>query len=674
MNDATQTYEFQAQTRKLLDIVVHSLYSNKEIFLRELISNASDALDRLRFEALTDDSIMDGAEVLEIRLDADAEKRTLTLSDNGIGMTRQEVIENLGTIAKSGTRELIESAGGESGEGLDDLIGQFGVGFYSAFMVADRVTVVTRRAGEEVATRWESTGEGDYSLADDRRFMRGTSVTLHLKPVDREHGLDDFTDAEVLRGLVKHYSDFVAYPIVAKERRSQPEIDDEGKPIAGSETETVEEVTLNSMQPIWTRPQSSVEEEEYAQFYRHIAHDWNAPAETLSLKAEGRIEYQALLFIPEKAPLDLFMRDQRWGLQLYVRRVLIMDHCEDLLPPYLRFVRGVVDSADLPLNVSREMIQQDRHIRQMRQWLTRKILDHLAKMKKERPDEYLELWKQFGTVLKEGVASDPDHRERLLPLLLFATSAAAETPTDLADYVERLGADEARPGEGAIFYLTGDRRDVLEESPHAEGLKAAGIEVLYLTDPIDEFVVESIGEFDGHRLRSAAKGALDLDAADGETASQEEEREPAGEDMTDLLQALYRPLQDDVKEVRLSKRLTTSPACLVGGEHDLSPQMERLLRHTQGEAAVPRQKRMLEINPQHELVRRLAALQADGESATVERYARLLLDYAVLAEGSEASDPAGFRRRFAELMRSGLSGSAPELSVSETSPSGGEEE
>ena len=670
MTDSTETHEFQAQTRQLLDIVVHSLYSNKEIFLRELISNASDALDRLRFEALTDSGVMDGAEVLEIRLEADPEARTLTVSDNGIGMTRDEVVENLGTIAKSGTRDLMEQAAGAgSAEGLGELIGQFGVGFYSAFMVADRVTVVTRRAGEETATRWESTGEGEYTLAADRRFLRGTSVTLHLKPVDREHGLEDFTDPAVLRRLVKRYSDFVAYPILTRERR--PELDEEGNPKPG--TETVEEVTLNSMKPIWTRPQSSVDEEEYAQFYRHIAHDWNAPAETLSLRAEGRIEYQALLFLPEKAPLDLFLRDQTWGLQLYVRRVLIMDRCEDLLPPYLRFVRGVVDSADLPLNVSREMIQQDRHIRQMRQWLTRKVLEHLAKMKEERPDAYRDFWAQFGAVLKEGVASDAENRDRLLPLLLFATSAEDDSPTDLASYVERMGE-----GQDAIFYLAGERRDVLADSPHAEGLRAKGIEVLYLTDPIDEFVVDAVGEHDGHRLRSAAKGELDL-APDGEEgAAVSEDGEAAQGDVGGLLGELRRVLQDEVREVRVSTRLTTSPSCLVGGEHDLSPQMERLLRQSHGEEAVPRQKRVLELNPRHEVVRRLATLAgAPSESGTasspevVERYARLLLDYAVLAEGSEPSDPAGFRRRFAELMAGGL----PSPSAAAGSEAGrGEEE
>ncbi|MDX1643522.1 MAG: molecular chaperone HtpG, partial [Thermoanaerobaculia bacterium] len=551
-------------------------------------------------------------------------------------------------IAKSGTREMLERVrASDSPQAIEDLIGQFGVGFYSAFMVADKVTVVTRRAGEATATRWESSGEGEYTLADDRRFMRGTTVTLHLKPADSDDGLDDYTDPEVIESLVKRYSDFVAYPIRMKKTVRRPERDDDGKPIPGSEREVVEEVTLNSMKPIWTRPRSEVSEEEYEQFYRHIAHDWNAPMETLSLKAEGRIEYRALLFIPEKAPLDLFLRDRSWGLQLYVRRVLIMDRCEELMPSYLRFVRGVVDSADLPLNVSREMIQQDRHIRQMRLWLTRKVLDHLAEMKSERPDDYRKLWRQYGMVLKEGLASDAENRDRLLPLVLFSSSDEGGDATDLAGYVERM-----KEGQKAIYYLTGERRDLLEQSPHAEALAARDIEVLYLTDPIDEFVVEAVGEYEGHPLRSAAKGVLDLPGEEEPDDTAEEE----AADLGPLLGLLRRALQDDVREVRESKRLIDSPSCLVGGEGDISPQLERLLRESRGEEAVPKQKRILEVNPRHPLVRRLAALAADASDGDLALEARLLYDYATLADGTEIPDPAGLRRRLAELMLRSLPG------------------
>jgi len=644
MNSEAQTYEFQAQARQLLDIVVHSLYSNKEIFLRELISNASDALDRLRFEALTDDAVMDGAEVLEIRLKADAEARTLTIEDNGIGMSREEVIDNLGTIAKSGSRELMQSAAeGASPEGLAELIGQFGVGFYSAFMVADRVTVVTRRTGEEKATRWESDGGGEYTLDEHHRFMRGTSVTLHLKDVDKDDGLEDYTDTLVLAQLVKRYSDFVAYPIVTKESRLKSDLDADGKPVPGSAKEVVEEVTLNSRKPIWTRPPDSVTKEEYAQFYQHISHDWNEPLELFSLHAEGRIEYQALLFLPSRAPMDLFYRDHAWGLQLYVRRILIMDRCEELLPSYLRFVRGVVDSSDLPLNVSREMIHQDRHIRQMRQWLTRKVLDHLARMKREHEETYRGFWTEFGTLIKEGIASDEDNRARILPLLLFASSDSDNELTDLSGYVERMGE-----GQSEIFYLTGESRELVAASPHLEGLLAQGVEVLYLADPIDEFVVQAIGEFEGHALKSAALGSLDLDGETSESKEGDAAASAAGLDS--LLTALRASLEDSVREVRVSSRLTDSPACLVGEEHDLSPQLERILRQTRGEDAIPSQKRILEINPGHELVLRLGELVAEGASATVERYARLLYDYALLAEGSELPDAAGFRRRFGDLL------------------------
>jgi molecular chaperone HtpG len=626
MNQEAQTYEFQAQTRQLLDIVIHSLYSHKEIFLRELISNASDALDRLRFEALTDKDLMDGAEILEIRIDTDPETRSLSISDNGIGMTRDEVVENLGTIAKSGTRELMDSVGaGTSSEGLEDLIGQFGVGFYSVFMVADRVTVVTRRAGEEQATRWESTGEGEYTIGDDRRFMRGTTVTLHLKPVDSEDGLEDFTDSSVVRRLVKQYSDFVAYPIVTKETRHRADLDDDGRPIPGTEKDVVEEVTLNSMKPIWTRPAEKVKPEEYAQFYQHIAHDWNEPLDHLSLKAEGRIEYQALLFLPSRAPSDLFHRDSSWGLQLYVRRVLIMERCEQLLPPWLRFVRGVVDSADLPLNVSREMIQQDRHIRQMRQWLTRKVLDHLVAMKRDDEESYRRFWSEFGVLIKEGVASDPESKDRLLPLLLFPSSHDAEQPTDLAGYVSRM-----KEGEEAIYYLTGESREIVEASPHIEALKARGREVLFLADPIDEFLVQALDSFEEHPLKSAAVGSLDEDAPE------ERDGETADSGLGDLFETLRAALQEEVREVRASTRLTESPACLVGGEHDISPQLERILRQTRGDEALPRQKRILEINPGH-------------------GYARSLYDYALLAEGGELPDPADFRRRLGDLMLGALS-------------------
>jgi molecular chaperone HtpG len=413
MHADAETLPFQAETRQLLDIVIHSLYSNKEIFLRELISNASDALDKLKLEALQNHALLDTDPVLEIELVPDSQARTLTVSDSGIGMTRDEVIALIGTIAKSGTRELVQQLKAASpGEAAATLIGQFGVGFYSAFMVADRVEIVTRKAGTDTTTRWESSGDGTYTVSQASRFRRGTDIILHLKPVDLANGLADYASAQVLQSLVKKHSDFVAHPIRLKEVK-------DGVP---------QWTTLNSMKPIWTQSTSEVNDEAYAEFYRHLSHDWHDPLDRLALKAEGRLEYQALLFLPSKAPFDLYYRDQEYGLQLHVRRVLIMERCRQLLPPFLRFVKGVVDSADLPLNLSREMIQQDRHIAQMRTWLTRKVLDHLASLLADRREIYLRFWSEFGTVLKEGVAAaDTEHRDRLLKLLLFQSTRPRPT-------------------------------------------------------------------------------------------------------------------------------------------------------------------------------------------------------------------------------------------------------
>ncbi len=644
-----ETFEFRAETRQLLDIVIHSLYSNKEIFLRELISNASDALDRLRFEALTDTDLLGKEEVLEIRLKADADERTLTISDNGIGMSRDEVVTNIGTIAKSGTRELMNRIReSESSEDMAQLIGQFGVGFYSAFMVADKVTLVTRRAGEEKATRWESTGDGQYSLAEDHRFTRGTTITLHLKPVDQDNGLDDFTEFHTLQRIIKKHSDFVAYPIVMKHEREEPELDDEGK--ATDKTRTViEDKTLNSMKPIWTRPASEVKDEEYAEFYKHITHDWNDPLDTLSLRAEGRLEYQALLYIPSKAPWDLYYREHTRGLQLYVRRVLIKDQCEELMPVYLRFVKGVVDSSDLPLNISREMVQHDRHITQMRKWLVRKVLDHLKSMLQDDREKYLKFWKELGPALKEGLNSDLDNKDRLLPLLLFQSSHDEEKLTTLAEYIERMKDDQEE-----IYYLTGESRSMVESSPHLEAFRDKGYEVLYLVDPIDEFVTQSLTEFEEKKFRSANKGDVELGSKE-EREKAKEESEAKQKDYADLLKKMQEALDEHVKEVRISKRLTTSPACLVSGEFDMSPHLERLMRQTEGGLGMPSQKRILEVNPDHDLLTKLKArFDADSDDSVVAEYAGLLHGHALIAEGSELPDPAAYNRLVGELMLRGI--------------------
>jgi molecular chaperone HtpG len=624
---STETFAFRAEVQQLLDLMIHSLYSHKEIFLRELVSNASDALDRLRFEALTRPELLEGGGKLEIRLEVDESARTLTLRDNGIGMSRQELIDNIGTIAKSGTRELAEkirkggSPGGEE-SGITELIGQFGVGFYSSFMVADRVTVVTRRAGEEGATRWESAGEGEFEIAAAERDSQGTSVTLHLKPVDEEQGIEDFTEKAVLSRIVRRYSDFIAYPVVLRGE------------------------TLNSMKPIWERASSEVKPEEYAEFYKHISHDWRDPLWTISQKAEGLLEYRALLFVPAEAPFDLFYVGYEPGLKLYVRRVLIVERSPDLLPRYLRFLAGVVDSPDLPLNVSREMLQHDRQIRQIRKALVKKVLDSLEELKEKEGEKYLTLWKAFGRVLKEGPSEDFENKDKIAELLLFQTSHHEENLSTLSEYVSRM-----KQGQEAIFYLTGASRAAIESSPHLEAFREKGVEVLYLTDPVDELLVESLPEYRGKNLKSAGKGTVDLG-----TAEEKEERKKELEERTrtfrGLLDRIQKALEDRIKEVRLSARLTESPACLVGAEQDFSPRLEQLLKR---DTDRPRQKRILELNPDHEIVTRLEKLvENDPESDRIAESAELLYGYAVLAEGSELPDSAAFARRIADLMTRGL--------------------
>lgn len=646
MSAQVQEREFQAETKQLLEIMIHSLYTNKDIFLRELISNASDALDRLRFEALTNPELLGTESEFEIRLDPDKEARSLTISDNGIGMSRDEVITNIGTIAKSGTRELRERIRkGESPQAIAEFIGQFGVGFYSCFMVADKVTLVTRRAGEESATRWESTGDGRYTIADDSRAGRGTSITLHLKPVDSEAGIEDYTDYWVLSRIVRRYSDFVSYPIHCKEQREEVERDEHG--IAKKDakpTIVVEDKILNSMKPIWTRAQSDVTQDEYNEFYRHMAHDWTEPFKILTLKAEGTVEYQALLFIPSKAPHDLFYHAAESGLRLYAKRVMIMERCEDLLPRYLRFIKGVVDSADLPLNISRQTLQQDRHIAQIRKWITKKVLDVLTDLNEQDPEKYLQFWGEFGRCLKEGASSDYDNKEKLLGLLLFQSSNDPEKLTTLSAYLSRM----KKPMQNEIFYLTGESRAVVENSPHLEAFKEKDYEVLYLTDPVDELLVQSMMDFEGKRLKSVGKGSVLLGTQEerkqAEEALKEKETEASG-----LLEFMQKHLDKDVKQVRLSTRLVASPVCLVGTEIDYSPQMERLLQ--MGKGAGPKQRRIMELNPNHEIfTKMLERYKKDPNDGWLGDSAELLLGYGLLAEGSELPDPARFNKLIADVM------------------------
>jgi len=615
-----ETYQFQAETKQLLDIMIHSLYTTKEIFLRELISNASDALDRLGFESLTKPELTAEDSTKEIRLEVDRDARTLTISDSGIGMSRDEVIEHIGTIAKSGTRELREKMReGASTSVLEELIGQFGVGFYSAFMVADRVTLLTRRAGEERATRWESTGDGQYTVSDADKPTRGTSITLQLKPVDHESGIEDYTDNWTLTQIVTRHSDFVNYPI------------------------RFEDEVLNSMKPLWTRPASEVAESEYAEFYKHISHDFSDPLYHFTARAEGLLEYQALIFFPSKAPFDLFYHDHQSGLRLYAKGVLIMEQCADLLPQYLRFLKGVVDSENLPLNISRQMLQQDRQIAQIRKWLTKKSLDAFQHLFDKEHEKYLELWKQFGRTLKEGAATDFENKDRIVSLLMFESSNDPEKLTTLKDYVGRMPAEQTD-----IFYLTGESRTVVENSPHLEAFKAKGYEVLYLVDTVDEWLVQAVNEFDEKKLKSVGKGTVQL-GDEAERAQVEEELKKEQEESAGLLQSIQQHLDEYLKEVRLTNRLTNSPVCLVGAEMDFSPQMERLLQMGGGER--PKQKRIMELNPRHEIVAKMRQrYEKDSENQKLGKYAELLYGYALLAEGSDLPDPPQFNRLLAELM------------------------
>ena len=646
MTAQSQELEFQAETKQLLDLMIHSLYTSKDIFLRELISNASDAIDRLRFESLTDPEMLQDGSEFEIRLDPDGQARTLTISDNGIGMSRDELIANIGTIAKSGTRELREKIrAGESPQALAEFIGQFGVGFYSCFMVSDKVTLVTKRAGEDTATRWESTGDGRYTLRDDARPTRGTSITLHLKPVDSEAGIEDYADYWVLSRIVRRYSDFVSYPIHCKDQREELEKDEHG--IAKKDakpTIVVEDKILNSMKPIWTRTQAETTKAEYDEFYRHISHDWTEPFKVLTLKAEGTVEYEALLFIPAKAPHDLFYHAAECGLRLYAKRVMIMERSEDLLPRYLRFIKGVVDSSDLPLNISRQMLQQDRHITQIRKWVTKKVLDTLTDLKEQEYDKYLEFWEQFGRCLKEGASSDYDNKDKILSLLLFESSNDPEKLTTLKDYLSRM----KKPLQNEIYYLTGETRAIVENSPHLEAFKAKDYEVLYLTDPVDELLVQSLMDFEGKRLKSVGKGTVLL-GTEEERKKAEEGLKEKEKEAADLLEFIQKHLDKDVKQVRLSTRLVASPVCLVGTEIDYSPQMERLLQ--MGKGAGPKQRRIMELNPNHDIfTKMLARYKTNQQDDSLGDSAELLLGYGLLAEGSELPDAARFNKLIADAL------------------------
>ncbi len=645
MTSQVEQREFQAEARQLLDLMIHSVYSNKDSFLRELISNASDALDKLRIEALRNKDLDVDTSDLHIEIEVDqGPPRILTIRDNGIGMTREEVVDLIGTLAKSGTGELRQKLReANSADTSEELIGQFGIGFYSTFMVADKVELLTRKAGESAATRWTSSGDGTYTVETVEDAPQGTSVTLHLKAEDAEDQLHDYASEWKLRELVKKYSDFIAWPIRMQVERRTPAAEE-----GGEEQVTIETQTLNSMKALWARDKAEVSDEEYQEFYKHIAHAWDDPLEVISMKAEGTFSYQALLFIPSHAPFDLFSRDAKVGVQLYVKRVFVMADCEQLIPPYLRFVKGVVDAEDMSLNVSREILQQDRQLTAIRRRLTKKVLSVIKSLQSERPQDYATLWTQFGSVLKEGLMSDFDNQETLLGISSFASTHDDTELTTLAGYVERM-----KDGQEQIFYATGQSREQLLASPHLEAFKAKGYEVLLLTDAVDEVWTGTVHEFDGKPLQSVAKGEVDLDSEE-EKAEHEAERQEAERDFADLLTWLQETLEDHVKEVRLSTRLTESPACLITDNFGMTPALARMYRASGQE--VPVGKRILELNPKHPLVVGLQkAQQDDGDEAHRQRLAdtaELLYGTALLAEGDIPEDPAKFAALLAQRLTS----------------------
>jgi molecular chaperone HtpG len=615
-----ETRSFQAEVSRLLEIVAHSLYSEKEIFLRELISNASDACDRLRYAALTEPALADGDTEYRVTLTPDKTARTLTIADNGIGMNREELIDNLGTIARSGTAAFVNQLSGDARKDMS-LIGQFGVGFYSAFMVAEKVEVLSRKAGESQGWRWVSDGKGEFTVEPLPDAARGAKIIVHLR-----EGEDDHLDPAMLRRIVKTYSDHIGLPIVLDE---------------GGKAETI-----NTASALWTRPRSEITAEQYKEFYHHVGHSFDDPWLTLHNKAEGVLEYTSLLFVPSTKPFDLFDPERKSRVKLYVRRVFITDEATDLLPAYLRFLRGIVDSEDLPLNISREMLQSNPMVARIRQQLTRRILSELTKKANEAADEYAKFWDNFGAVLKEGLYEDRDHRDELLGLARFRSTTRDEL-VSLDDYVAAM-----KPGQDAIYTIHGDSLDVIKKSPQLEGFRARGIEVLLLTDPIDEFWVPSIGRYKEKPFKSATRGGVELDKIPLFEAPEEKRPEPPAK-LASLIAIFKLALGEAVKDVRSSERLTDSAVCLVADEGDMDMHLERLLKqHRQLDTA---SRRILELNPRHKLIERLAASVGEpGASDQLSEFAWLLLDQARIVEGEQLPDAPAFARRLATLLERGL--------------------
>ncbi len=634
-----ETFSFQAEVSKLLDIVAHSLYSQKEIFLRELISNASDACDKLRYEALTKAELTEGSAPYQITLSADKKAKTLTVSDNGIGMNRDDLVETLGTIARSGTQAFMQALTAARGDekkkkssGDVDLIGQFGVGFYSAFMVADKIEVTTRRAGDDKAWLWVSDGKGEFTVEEATRASHGTDVVVFLKKEDKE-----YLEPLRIRTIVKTYSDHIGLPVV---------LAGDGKDIADE--------TLNSASALWTRQKKDISEDDYKEFYHHVSHMFDDPWLTLHNRVEGVQSYTNLVFVPSSRPFDLFQPERKSHLKLYVKRVYISDNCDELLPSYFRFVRGVVDSEDLPLNISREMLQHNPQLQRIRKALTKRLFTDLAKKAENAPEEYATFWDNFGAVIKEGLYEDHDNRDQLFALARFR-STGQDGLTSLADYVGRM-----KEGQDAIYYITGEDAHQIAQSPQLEGFKAKGIEVLLLTDPVDEFWVPSVGEFESKPFKSATRGNVDLSAVKGAEdknaadGDDDKAKDAAATDVAPLIARFKMALGEAVKDVRASVRLTDSPVCLIADEGDMDIHLERILKqHNQLSQATPR---VMEINPKHALISKLAerAMQGDGKDAILDDAAFLLLDQARIVDGEPLADPLAFSRRMAKVMEQGL--------------------
>src|SRR5690554_1500319 len=626
MTAAKETLGFKTEVKQLLHLMIHSLYSNKEIFLRELISNASDACDKLRFEALQNDDLYEGNSDLSIHVDFDKDAGTLTIEDNGIGMNRDDVVNHLGTIAKSGTAEFLSKLSGDQKKD-SQLIGQFGVGFYSAFIVADKVTVETRKAGEtaDQAVRWESAGEGDFTLENIEKAERGTRIILHLKEEDKE-----FADSFRLRTLIKKYSDHIATPVFLPQETDAEDADKAEKKIPEA---------VNQAKALWTRSRSEVSDEEYKEFYKHVSHDFTDPLTWSHNRVEGNLDYTSLLYIPARAPFDLYNRDASRGLKLYVQRTFIMDDAEQFLPLYLRFVKGIVDSNDLSLNVSREILQKDPNIDSMRSALTKRVLDMLAKLAKDS-EQYATFWKEFGQVLKEGPAEDFANREKIAKLLRFSSTYTDKSDQDqsLEDYVSRM-----KEGQEKIYYIAAENFNTAKSSPHLEVFRKKGIEVLLLSDRVDEWLMSHLAEYDGKSLQDVGKGELDLGKLDTEEEKQAQEK--VAEDLKPLLERVKKALASDVDEVRITHRLTESPACVVVAEHEMGAQMRRILE--QAGQALPDSKPIFELNPEHPLVKKL---EQESNETRFADLAHVLFDQANLAEGAQLQDPAAYVQRLNKLL------------------------